>query len=84
MARRTRKRAAPALTLLTASALAATLVGRAALGLPESLDDKQLAEISSRVSDSQRGLDATLRAETKTCEGLCQRISPTPSTSMPG
>ncbi|MFB7249238.1 hypothetical protein [Microbacterium sp. NPDC056234] len=55
-------------------ALAVALAGCSVLGMPEPLDDEALAQISERVSDVQDGLDASVRADAKPCEGLCQRI----------
>lgn len=52
----------------------AVLTGCSVLGIPESLDDEALGQISDRISDVQDGLDASVRADAKPCEGLCQRI----------
>ncbi|WP_460798220.1 hypothetical protein [Microbacterium sp. GXF0217] len=60
--------------LLLLPGLAVALTGCGALGIPESLDDEALGQISERVSDVQDGLEASVRADAKPCEGLCQRI----------
>ncbi|MGF6824300.1 hypothetical protein M2317_003229 [Microbacterium sp. ZKA21] len=60
--------------LLLLPALAVTVTGCGALGIPESLDDEALVQISDRISEAQEGLDASVRADAKPCEGLCQRI----------
>lgn len=44
-------------------------------GAPKALDEEELGAISQRVTQSQPGLEASLRADTKSCEGLCQRMS---------
>ncbi|MGX1934234.1 hypothetical protein [Microbacterium resistens] len=61
--------------LVALCGLVVVLSGCSVLGIPEGLDEDRLAAISSQVSAAQGGLDATLHGETKTCEGLCQRIS---------
>lgn len=53
----------------------AALTGCALLGGPRHLDDEDLALISTRVSDAQSGFDALVRAQSATCEGLCQHVS---------
>ncbi|WP_218713357.1 hypothetical protein [Arthrobacter sp. BF1] len=44
-------------------------------GAPQTLDEEQLGAISERVTQSQPGMEAALRADTKSCEGLCQHMS---------
>lgn len=51
------------------------LPGCALLGGPQHLDGELLESISARVSEAQPGLEASLHAESKTCEGLCQHVS---------
>jgi len=61
--------------VVLAAACVAALSGCTLFGGPETLDDDQLSAIAERVSQAQPALDAVVRAETATCEGLCQHVS---------
>lgn len=64
-----------ALAVLGLAVLASSVTGCSLLGIPQELTEDDLAEMSDAVSAAQSQLDATLTAESKTCEGLCQHVA---------
>nr|WP_201469271.1 hypothetical protein [Microbacterium hydrocarbonoxydans] len=64
-----------ATALLTVVGASIALAGCSLLGIPQNLTADDLAEMSSAVTAAQTQLDATLTAESKTCEGLCQHVA---------
>ena len=64
-----------AVAAIAVAAASTALAGCSVLGIPQNLTADDLSEMSAAVTAAQSHLDATLTADSKTCEGLCQHVA---------